>query len=79
MTGGMAFEALNNAGTLHKKMIVVLNDNEMSISKNVGAMSEYLYQLRTGETYSKIKHDIEGWLKKRWNHRHIVSLCFCTL
>ena len=50
MTGGMAFEALNNAGTLHKKMIVVLNDNEMSISKNVGAMSEYLYQLRTGET-----------------------------
>lgn len=63
MTGGMAFEALNNAGMLHKKMIVVLNDNEMSISKNVGAMSEYLYQLRTGETYNKIKNDIEGWLK----------------
>ena len=63
MTGGMAFEALNNAGTLHKKMIVVLNDNEMSISKNVGAMSEYLYQLRTGETYNKIKHDLEGWLQ----------------
>ena len=63
MTGGMAFEALNNAGMLHKKMIVVLNDNEMSISKNVGAMSEYLYQLRTGETYNKIKHDLEGWLK----------------
>lgn len=63
MTGGMAFEALNNAGTLHKKMIVVLNDNEMSISKNVGAMSEYLYQLRTGETYNKIKNDLESWLK----------------
>ncbi len=63
MTGGMAFEALNNAGMLHKKMVVVLNDNEMSISKNVGAMSEYLYQLRTGETYNKIKNDIEGWLK----------------
>ncbi len=63
MTGGMAFEALNNAGMLHKKMIVVLNDNEMSISKNVGAMSEYLYQLRTGETYNKIKNDIESWLK----------------
>ena len=63
MTGGMAFEALNHAGMLHKKMIVVLNDNEMSISKNVGAMSEYLYQLRTGETYNKIKHDLEGWLK----------------
>ena len=63
MTGGMAFEALNNAGTLHKKMIVVLNDNEMSISKNVGAISDYLYHLRTGETYNKIKNDIEGWLK----------------
>lgn len=63
MTGGMAFEALNNAGDLHKKMIVVLNDNEMSISKNVGAMSEYLYHLRTGETYNKIKNDIESWLK----------------
>ena len=60
MTGGMA---LNNAGTLHKKMVVVLNDNEMSISKNVGAMSDYLYHLRTGETYNKIKNDIEGWLK----------------
>lgn len=63
MTGGMAFEALNNAGDLHKKMIVVLNDNEMSISKNVGAMSDYLYQLRTGETYNKLKKDVEGWLE----------------
>ena len=62
MTGGMAFEALNNAGDLRKRMIVVLNDNEMSISKNVGAMSEYLYHLRTGETYNRIKHDLEGWL-----------------
>ena len=62
MTGGMAFEALNNAGHLRKRMIVVLNDNEMSISKNVGAMSEYLYQLRTGETYNKFKHDVENWL-----------------
>lgn len=63
MTGGMAYEALNNAGMLHKKMIVVLNDNEMSISKNVGAMSDYLYHLRTGETYNKLKNDVEGWLK----------------
>lgn len=63
MTGGMAFEALNNAGDLQKKMVVVLNDNEMSISKNVGAMSEYLNNLRTGETYNKVKADVEHWLK----------------
>ena len=44
MTGGMSFEALNNAGDLHKKMIVILNDNEMSISKNVGALARYLTQ-----------------------------------
>lgn len=44
-------------------MIVILNDNEMSISKNVGAMSQYLCDLRTGETYNKIKRDVEGWLK----------------
>ena len=63
MTGGMSFEALNNAGDMHKRMIVILNDNEMSISKNVGAMSQYLFQLRTGETYQKIKNDLEGWLE----------------
>lgn len=63
MTGGMAFEGLNHAGTLRKKMIVVLNDNEMSIAKNVGAMSEYLYKLRTGEAYTKLKSDIESWLR----------------
>ena len=63
LTGGMAIEGLNNAGDLQKKMIIILNDNEMSISKNVGAMSEYLYQLRTGETYSHIKRDAESLLK----------------
>ncbi len=63
MTGGMSYEALNHAGYLHKRLIVVLNDNEMSISKNVGAMSKYFTQLRTGETYTKMKGDVEGWLK----------------
>ncbi len=65
MTGGMAFEALNNAGFLHKKMIVVLNDNEMSISKNVGAMSKYLYRLRTDDRYRKIRNNFESWLQER--------------
>ena len=63
LTGGMAIEGLNNAGDLQKKLIVILNDNEMSISKNVGAMSEYLYRIRTDPTYSKIKFDAENLLK----------------
>ncbi len=62
-TGGMAFEALNNAGELQKKMLVVLNDNEMSIAKNVGALSEYLYRMRRAPTYSRIKRDIESVLR----------------
>jgi 1-deoxy-D-xylulose-5-phosphate synthase len=64
MTGGMSFEALNHIGDLHKRVIVILNDNEMSISKNVGAMSKYFTQLRTGEFYTKMKGDVEGWLKE---------------
>lgn len=62
MTGGMSFEALNHVGDTKRRMLIVLNDNEMSISKNVGAMSQYLYQLRTGETYNRLKHDVENWL-----------------
>ncbi|MEG1160185.1 MAG: 1-deoxy-D-xylulose-5-phosphate synthase N-terminal domain-containing protein, partial [Acidaminococcaceae bacterium] len=63
LTGGMAMEALNNAGDLQRRLIVILNDNEMSISKNVGAISEYLYALRTGPTYSRIKRDVESLIK----------------
>ncbi len=63
LTGGQAFEALNHAGMLRRKMIIVLNDNEMSIAKNVGAMSEYLYRMRTAPTYSRIKRDVEVLLK----------------
>ncbi|SMB94904.1 1-deoxy-D-xylulose-5-phosphate synthase [Desulfonispora thiosulfatigenes DSM 11270] len=64
MTGGMAFEALNNAGALEKKMIVILNDNKMSISNNVGAMSAYLNRVRLDPLYTKRKEDIEYMLKK---------------
>ena len=49
MTGGMAYEALNNASQIKKNFIIVLNDNQMSISKNVGGLSEYLSGLRTAE------------------------------
>lgn len=63
LTGGEAMEGLNNAGDLHKKLIVVLNDNEMSISKNVGALSSYLTELRTDPKYSRVKSDVESFLK----------------
>jgi 1-deoxy-D-xylulose-5-phosphate synthase len=60
MTGGLAFEALNNLGHLDKNMIVILNDNEMSISPNVGAVSSYLSRLMTGDFYTKIRKDIQN-------------------
>lgn len=63
LTGGEAMEGLNNAGDLDKKLIVVLNDNEMSISKNVGALSSYLTELRTDPKYSRVKSDVETFLK----------------
>lgn len=64
MTGGMAYEALNHAGHLKKDLIVVLNDNEMSISANVGAMSGYLNRLRTDPKYSRGKDEIEQILRR---------------
>lgn len=63
MTGGMAFEALNHAGNAHTNLIVVLNDNEMSIAKNVGAVSEYLSALRTGKIYNSVKDKLESLLQ----------------
>ena len=55
LTGGMAYEALNNAAELKTNFIIVLNDNNMSISKNVGGMSSYLSALRTAEAYTGMK------------------------
>ncbi len=63
MTGGMAFEALNQAGTLGRNFIVILNDNEMSISPNVGALSSFLSRKMTGRTVAKFKRDTENFLK----------------
>jgi len=64
MTGGMAFEAMNHAGHLQKNLIVVLNDNEMSIAKNVGGMSRYLSRMRTDPMYSRGKDELEQVLRK---------------
>ncbi|GAB4179521.1 MAG: 1-deoxy-D-xylulose-5-phosphate synthase [Calditrichia bacterium] len=58
LTGGMAFEALNNAGSLKKNMLVILNDNNMSISRNVGAISEYLTKMMTQPFYVRLKNKI---------------------
>ncbi len=59
LTGGMAFEALNHAGHLKSDLIVILNDNEMSISKNIGAMSSYLNRIMTGEFMSNVREEIK--------------------
>ncbi len=64
MTGGMAFEALNNAGGSKRRFLVILNDNEMSIAPNVGAMSSYLARIITGKTYGSIKSATEKILEK---------------
>ena len=62
LTGGESFEALNQAGELGKKIIVILNDNEMSIDKNVGGMSEYLSRIRVAPQYNRAKKDVANML-----------------
>lgn len=63
MTGGVAFEALNNASLVNGNLIIVLNDNNMSISQNVGGMSELLGRLRTGNLYQDLKQKVQGSLE----------------
>jgi 1-deoxy-D-xylulose-5-phosphate synthase len=63
LTGGMAFEALNHAGHLKSEIIVVLNDNEMSISKNIGALSSHLNKIMTGEFVSNVREEIKSRIK----------------
>ncbi|MCR5800274.1 MAG: 1-deoxy-D-xylulose-5-phosphate synthase [Lachnospiraceae bacterium] len=58
LTGGMAYEALNNASRLDTNFIIILNDNNMSISENVGGVSKYLNNIRTGENYQNLKDSI---------------------
>lgn len=64
LTGGMAYEALNNASHLKSNFIIVLNDNNMSISRNVGGMSKYLNGLRTADAYTDLKKGVETVLKR---------------
>lgn len=64
MTGGMAFEALNNAGVLDSNLLVILNDNNMSIDPNVGALNDYLVNVTASGAYNKIKDDVWDVLGK---------------
>ena len=59
MTGGLAFEALNNAASINRNFIMILNDNEMSIAENVGGLSSYLSGIRTGNAYNGLKDGVE--------------------
>lgn len=63
MTAGLAFEGLNHAGHLRKNLIVILNDNEMSISPNVGALSSYLNRILTSTFYKKFKRETKAFLE----------------
>ena len=58
MTTGLSFEGLNQAGLFKKKLLVILNDNEMSIGNNVGAMASYMGRIITGQMYSRLKNEI---------------------
>lgn len=64
LTGGMCYEALNDAGNNHTRMIVILNDNAMSIAPNVGAMSNYLTHLRQSKSYRAFKRGVRRWVGK---------------
>ena len=64
LTGGMAYEALNNAASLNKNCVIVLTDTKMSISENVGGISSYLSNLRTAESYTDLKSEVKKTLNK---------------
>ncbi len=64
LTGGMAFEALNHAGDTDVNLLIILNDNDMSISKNVGALSKYLTRLISGKIYSTMKNKSHKLLER---------------
>ncbi len=64
LSGGLAYEGMNNAAYLKSNLIVILNDNEMSISKNVGAMANYLTRVATSEVYLDLRNRIEKLVKK---------------
>ena len=89
LTGGMAFEALNNAGDLDANLLVILNDNEMSISQNVGAISNYLARILSGHAYTSVREGSKTVLgtlppqltsyARRWEEHMKGMVMPCTL
>jgi len=78
LTGGMAYEALNHAGALKKDILVILNDNHMSIDKGAGALNNYLFKISTSPTYNKVKNRVWnhlGWPKMK---KHLQKILFST-
>ena len=72
LTGGLAYEALNNAAKLETNFIIILNDNEMSISESVGGMKKYLNSVRTAEGYLNLKEDVYAQLRS--NHKVVDNI-----
>ena len=71
LTGGLAYEALNNAGRSKQRLIVILNDNEMSISKNVGSVARYLAVLRSKPGYFRLKARTEKIINRKIGRAHV--------
>lgn len=78
MTGGLAFEGLNNAGAMRSDILVILNDNQISIDKNVGALHNYLIKISTSQTYNKIKNKVWNKLGNVRLRRFIQKIILST-
>jgi 1-deoxy-D-xylulose-5-phosphate synthase len=78
LSGGLAYEGLNNAGALKSDILVILNDNQISIDPNVGAMHNYLLKLSTSRTYNKFKNKIWDTIGSKWLRKIIQKFMFST-
>ncbi|MFQ6614230.1 MAG: 1-deoxy-D-xylulose-5-phosphate synthase, partial [Fidelibacterota bacterium] len=76
MTGGLAYEGLNNAGTLRKQMLVILNDNNMSISPNVGALRTALTRMVTNPLYNRVRDEIWSWTRTLPFGKNLTRIMF---
>jgi len=78
LTGGLAFEGLNNAGTSHADIIVILNDNNISIDRNIGAIHEYLLRITTNPGYNRAKKQVWDGLGDNWLRRKLQKIVSTT-